>query len=658
MPNEFIARNGITSLGNVVVTGSLTATGTINMSGSIASASFASSASNAVSAATASSADNFLARGTITAQTIVVQTITSSVSTITGSTNFGSTGSNTHTFTGSLNLTGSLTVTTTGTELQVNTTGVNLGNTLTDIHNVTGSLRITGSVTSSGAFSGTSAVFSSTVDGTIFNSTSNAFRFSGNNAISLVSLNAQNVVKINAAGYWGTQLVGANDQGILIDNTGKVGVGVNVLSGWDTTLKPIEIGCSGSFYAGFNGLPLIYMGANAYYNGGWKYASSNTSYRPLLADMGNGNFHFLNAQTGSAGSTISWTTLMKLDNSGNVGIGVSSPQSKVDIQNGNIGIYNNTASSNGAQLYLGDMNFPGGAYFNSAPGLGAAYNSGQSVAGDLAFYVYASSAGSRNEAMRIKGGTGNVGIGITSPNGNLEVAAATPIIISGASSSGTLHGLEFRQSNTIDAYIKQLPATGELRLYVGRNSSWGGNMTFWTDTVQRMFISSGGEVRIQGAGGSQTAFSIYDGGTRRFFCIPSQYYGYIFGGQIAANNGKYFSFGNDAGSEVGFIQVTATGVNYTSNSSDIRKKKNFENWEETVLPYFKNINPQKFNYTIEEDGQSKTKGFIAQEMYDKFPEAYPLDLDGFHSFNPGGMVVYLIKAIQELEARVQELENK
>jgi hypothetical protein len=66
------------------------------------------------------------------------------------------------------------------------------------------------------------ATFSSTVDGTIFNSTSNAFRFSGNNAISLVSLCSQNVVKINAAGYWGTQLVGANDQGILINNSGNV----------------------------------------------------------------------------------------------------------------------------------------------------------------------------------------------------------------------------------------------------------------------------------------------------------------------------------------------------------------------------------------------------------------------------------------------------
>ena len=66
---------------------------------------------------------------------------------------------------------------------------------------------------------------SGTIDGTIINSTSNAFRFSGNNAISLVALNTQNVVKINAAGYWGTQLVGANDKGILIDNVGNIGIG-------------------------------------------------------------------------------------------------------------------------------------------------------------------------------------------------------------------------------------------------------------------------------------------------------------------------------------------------------------------------------------------------------------------------------------------------
>jgi len=45
--------------------------------------------------------------GTITATTLVVQTITSSISSITGSTNFGSLAANTHTFTGSLLVSGS-----------------------------------------------------------------------------------------------------------------------------------------------------------------------------------------------------------------------------------------------------------------------------------------------------------------------------------------------------------------------------------------------------------------------------------------------------------------------------------------------------------------------------------------------------------------------
>jgi hypothetical protein len=61
-------------------------------------------------AVTASSADNFLVRGTLTAQTIVTQYITSSTSFITGSTKFGTLSSNTHEFTGSISVSGSLSV--------------------------------------------------------------------------------------------------------------------------------------------------------------------------------------------------------------------------------------------------------------------------------------------------------------------------------------------------------------------------------------------------------------------------------------------------------------------------------------------------------------------------------------------------------------------
>ena len=103
-------------------------------SGSIASASFATSALyattssyavtssyaftasyvlNAISAsyaATASYADNFTVAGTLTAQTIIAQYITSSTQFITGSTKFGTLLTNTHQFTGSVTVTGSLAV--------------------------------------------------------------------------------------------------------------------------------------------------------------------------------------------------------------------------------------------------------------------------------------------------------------------------------------------------------------------------------------------------------------------------------------------------------------------------------------------------------------------------------------------------------------------
>jgi len=68
------------------------------------------SASFATTAVTSSFANAFTVAGTLTATTLVVQTITSSVDFVTGSTRFGSLLANTHAFTGSVGMTGSLAV--------------------------------------------------------------------------------------------------------------------------------------------------------------------------------------------------------------------------------------------------------------------------------------------------------------------------------------------------------------------------------------------------------------------------------------------------------------------------------------------------------------------------------------------------------------------
>jgi NAD(P)H-flavin reductase len=125
-----------------------------------------------------------------------------------------------------------------------------------------------------------------------------------------------------------------------------------------------------------------------------------------------------------------------------------------------------------------------------------------------------------------------------------------------------------------------------------------------------------------------------------------------------SDDGDIITFHRGQVSKVGSISVTTSAVAYNTTSSDIRLKKNFEKWDESVSDLFKDINPQKFNFTDQEDGTEKTKGFIAQEMANKFPEAYPLGDNGYYSFNPSGMTTYLMKAIQELSAKVTALETK
>jgi hypothetical protein len=138
---------------------------------------------------------------------------------------------------------------------------------------------------------------------------------------------------------------------------------------------------------------------------------------------------------------------------------------------------------------------------------------------------------------------------------------------------------------------------------------------------------------------------------------------------FAINNNEAFIFNNrNTGTtyeidfrtnavERGKISVTDSGVSYATQPSDRNLKKNFEDWNENVLNNFKNLNPQKFNFATEEDDQPKTKGFIAQELVESFPEAYPKSKDRYF-FNPSGMVVYLMKAIQELKAQNDALQTR
>jgi hypothetical protein len=105
-----IATGTFTLTGGLIMTGSGNVGMTGSFTGSFSGSYIGSLLGSASYAITSSFANNFTVANTLTAQTLVVQTITSSVLYSSGSNIFGNNLDNTQVFTGSVNITGSLTV--------------------------------------------------------------------------------------------------------------------------------------------------------------------------------------------------------------------------------------------------------------------------------------------------------------------------------------------------------------------------------------------------------------------------------------------------------------------------------------------------------------------------------------------------------------------
>jgi hypothetical protein len=142
--------------------------------------------------------------------------------------------------------------------------------------------------------------------------------------------------------------------------------------------------------------------------------------------------------------------------------------------------------------------------------------------------------------------------------------------------------------------------------------------------------------------------------------------------------GEDWGFGGGSGNTIFYIinedndgQYMSHGGNTWVNHSDERIKENIVSLG-TVLPDLKNIRCARFNRI----GKTDTKiGFIAQDWETKFPEVVDVD-DGFvidngrvvkpdesesttniKSISYTETIPILLKAIQELEARIATLEG-
>ena len=108
---------------------------------------------------------------------------------------------------------------------------------------------------------------------------------------------------------------------ITIDSSENVGIGVTPES-WLSIIRALQIGGNGSLSCDTSAGAgkTLSLGNNVYHDGARKYISTDEATR---YDQNDGKHTFFVSPSGTADSAISWTTAMTIDNSGNVGIGVT-----------------------------------------------------------------------------------------------------------------------------------------------------------------------------------------------------------------------------------------------------------------------------------------------------------------------------------------------
>jgi hypothetical protein len=410
------------------------------------------------------------------------------------------------------------------------------------------------------------------------------------------------------------------------------------------------------------------------------YNVNNVEVARITADASN----FLAFSTSSSASER-----MRIDASGNVGIGTSSPTGRLSVTNGDdarvkifsnggsVGVIDSVANTNDATGRWLSINPSGGnvgigtsspsdrltVFAASGVQIGATDGSVIQRVGYCGFGLAFSGTASNHpyvllvndtERMRIDP-SGNVGIGTSSPgNAKLNTQGF-------GSYRGNAYTIASFAANSALAPLNIVQATdGTIPgISAGQNSSAVFNsLGFYTSEAERMRIDASGNVLVAKTTSADTTVgsAVLTNGriTSTMASSSADESGYHL---YSTGAGAYRFYVNLAGT----IFATSTTI---SAISDQRLKENVRDID-AGLPEIMALKPRKFDW---KPGQGRDKkddrGWIAQEFEQVFPDMIaewkdpaPEGEEPYKAVN-ADLIPVLVKAIQEQQAQIEDLKTR
>jgi hypothetical protein len=406
---------------------------------------------------------------------------------------------------------------------------------------------------------------------------------------------------------------------------------------------------------------------------GLDYASGTW---PLLAGM-----QFIRNSTSgelafTAGATTSASERMRLTSTG-LGIGTSSPASKLEVASGNLTVSGDSITTVGqidlirrgilsSGAGVGIINFQGystgttvqtGAKIQAE---GAGTWTSTSTPANVLFYTTPSASTSPVERLRLDS-SGNLGLGVT-PS---AWATLKPIQFAGGASVAGFSNTGYLNANAyFNGSWRYIATATSGRYEVAADHKWfsaasgtaGDVITF----TQAMTLDASGNLLVGTTNSviwNTTNVGVVIGGVSGSAIQVSRANDLTLLLNRLSSDGQIQAFARQ-GTQVGNISVTTSATSYNT-SSDYRLK---EDWQPMTgaSERVKALNPVNFAWKV--DG-SRVDGFLAHEAAEVVPEAVSgakdaVDADGnpdYQGIDQSKLVPLLTAALQEALAQIESL---